>query len=209
MRHFVIPLFLSFCGLCLPATAQTLRGLTVGEELVPALKTMPVTQNFGQVGNDVAIKWSLPSGSSLSATASPDTGKILLLEEDWDSNAAKDPVLPGLTFGVTKLDDIRHRFGSNGLGFVSNAESLQAAGMIGVNCYELRHAPGVFVAFVTLLPVRTQTGNLQPDQIKSGNGVLVALIVAQKSYLQEIWGTQILADPNYKPIDVPGLVAER
>lgn len=209
MRHFAIALFLSFCGLCMPATAQTLRGLTVGEELVPALKTMPVTHNFGQIGNDVAIKWSLSGGSSLSATASPDTGKILLLEEDWDTSAAKETVLPGLTFGVTKLDDIRSRFGSNGLGFVSNAETLQAAGMIGVNCYELRHAPGVIVAFITLLPVPTQTGNLRPDQIKSGNGVLVALIVAQKSYLQEIWGTQILADPQYKPIDVPGLVAAR
>jgi hypothetical protein len=193
----------------MPATAQTLRGLTVGEGLVPALKTMPVTHNFGQVGNDVAIKWSLPSGSSLSATASPDTGKILLLEEDWDTSAAKETVLPGLTFGVTKLDDIRRRFGSNGLGFVSNAETSQAAGMIGVNCYELRHAAGVFVAFVTLLPVPTQTGNLQPSQIKSGHGVLVAIIVAQKSYLQEIWGTQILADPDYKPIDVLGLVAAR
>ncbi len=193
--------------LCMPAAAQTLHGLTVGEALLPALKRMPKTQNIGPAGHYAAIKWPLPGGDSFSATAAPDTGKIVLLEEDRDpASATYDVPAPGLILGATTLADIRRRFGSNGIGFASNAESLQAGALIGINCYELRHAPGVFVAFVTrLVPPRHK--DRAPTHIDTGAGVLVSIIVAEKSYLEEIWGDDLLFDHHYKPIDVPGLLA--
>jgi hypothetical protein len=187
--------------------AQTLHGLTVGEALIPALKQMPTTQNFGRVGNYVAIKWTLSNGNSFSATASPVTGKIVLLEEDQDpASASHESLLPGLTLGATTLGDIRRRFGSNGIGFAANAETIQAGALIGINCYELRSIPGVFVAFVTRLSVSGQMGEAAPARISTGNGVLVSIIVAEKTYLQELWGTQLLFDSRYQRIDVPGLV---
>ena len=163
---------------------------------------MPRTQNFSPVGNDVAIKWQLADGDTLSATASADTRRILFLEEDALPGAPNATPVPGLTLGATTLADLRRRFGSNGMGFESNAETLGAGRLTGVNCFELRHAPGVFVAFVTQLSAADTKTPVEP-----GNGVLVAIIVARKSYLQEIWGEKLLHDPAYRPIVLPGLVA--
>ena len=208
MRYIACLLILSLHALSLPARAQTLHGLTIGELLVPALKRMPKTQNFSQVRDYVAIKWPLSEGVSLSATASPDTGKIVFLEEDWNAASAVDnSSVPGLVFGATTLSDIRRRFGSNGMGFASNAESLRDGSLIGINCYELHHAPGVFVAFVTRLTPSGASGGRAPNAVDTGSGVLVSLIVAEKTYLQTIWGDKLLFDPLYKPIAVPGLVA--
>jgi len=207
MRHIAGLLILSFQALCLPAAAQTLHSLTIGEELIPALKQMPKTQNYGPVGNYFAIKWSLASGNSFSATASPVTGKIVFLEEDFDSTpAVTDSPIPGVVLGATTLNDIRHRFGSIGIGFTSNAETLQSGTLIGINCSGLHHSPGVFVAFVTRLSPATKFGGSAPSRIDPGDGVLVSIIVAEKIYLQEIWGTQLFFDPHYAPIDVPGLI---
>jgi len=194
--------------MCLPATAQTLQGLTVGEALIPALKHMPKTQNYGPLGDYVAVKWQLPGGNDFSATASPDTGKIVFLEEDREpAPAAHDFPLPGLILGTTTLSDIRRRFGSNGIGFASNAETLQNGALTGINCFELSHAPGVFVAFVTRVAPPGTPGKRGQYHIDIGDGVLVSIIVAEKTYLQEIWGNKLLFDPHYKPIEVPGLVA--
>ncbi len=147
VRYLPCLLILSLHALCLPARAQTLHGLTIGELLIPALKRMPKTRDFFQVGNNVAIKWPLSESVSLSATASPDTGKIVFLEEDWNvASVANASPVPGLAFGVATLSDIRRRFGSNGIGFASNAETLQNEALVGINCYELHRAPGVFVA---------------------------------------------------------------
>jgi hypothetical protein len=207
MRYVAVFTILSLLATCLPAGAQTLHGLTIGEDLVPALKKMPKTRDFGQVGNYVAIKWPLADGDSFSATASPATGKIVFLEEDHDSgSSAGEAVLPGLIFGRTTLGDIRKRFGSNGIGFASNAETVQNGAAIGINCYELRNAPKVFVAFVTRLSPPAQIETSSPRTIQTNNGVLVALMVGQKSYLEEIWGTQLLYDPQYRAVDVPGLI---
>jgi hypothetical protein len=203
-----ILLLLSLNAISLPAMAQTLHGLTVGEDLLPALKHMPKTQNFGQVGSYVAIKWTLPNGNGFSATASPATGKIVYLEEDQAAaSPSNDLPLSGLVLGASTLNDIRHRFGSNGMGFASNAETLQGGVLIGINCYELRHAPGVFLVFVTRLSPSDETGEPAPSHLITGDGILVSVIVAEKTYLQEIWGDQLLTDPHYTPIDVPGLVA--
>jgi len=201
-------LLLSFNGSSLPAIAQTIHGLTVGEDLVPALKHMPKTQNFGPVGSYFAIKWTLPSGNSFSATASPVTGKIVYLEEDQVATSpTNDLPFSGLILGASTLNDIRRRFGSNGTGFASNFETLQAGALIGINCYELHHAPGVFLVFVTRLSLSDEAKVSAPSHITSGDGILVSVIVAEKTYLQEIWGSRLLNDPNYKPIDLPGLVA--
>lgn len=208
VRYFTGFLILSFHALCLPAGAQTLHGLTIGEALVPALRSMPRSQDTAQVGNYVAVKWLLPDGNRLSARASPATGKIVFLEEDRNAvSAANDFPLPGLVLGSATLDDIRRRFGSNGIGFASNAETLHAGSLIGINCYELRHAPGVLVAFVTRLAPSDPAGERAMKAIDTGSGVLEAIMVAKGTYLEEIWGDQLLFDPHYKPIDVPGLVA--
>ena len=208
VRYLCCFLMLSFQSLCLPARAQTLHGLTIGESLIPALKRMPRTQNFSQVGDHVAIKWSLSDNVSLSATASPDTGKIVFLEEDWNAtSAANDLPLPGLAFGTVTLGDIRHRFGSNGIGFASNAETLREGSLTGINCYELQHVPGVLVAFVTRLLPPEPRKMRAPNAIDTGNGVLVSFMIAQKTYLQEIWGNKLLFDPHYRPIVISGLVA--
>ena len=185
-----------------PISAQTLGGLSLGEPLVPALGRMPRTHDFAPVGNDVAIKWQLPDGNTLSATAWADTRKILFVEEDRRPAAANATPLPGLTLGATTLADLRRRFGSNGMGFASNGETMQAGRPTGVNCFELRHAPGVFVAFVTQLSPADTT-----PPIDTGKGMLVAIIVARKTYLQEIWGETLLRDLAYRPILLPGLVA--
>ena len=175
--------------------------LTIGERPNPALERMPKTQNFSQVGNYAAIKWSFPNGSSLSATASPGTGKIVFLEQDQDSaSAVDDPHPPGLTLGTTTLDDIRRRFGSNGIGFVSNMETFQDGALIGINCYELQRAPGVFVAFATRLAPSGHTGAGTPSRISTGRGVLVTIIAAEKTYfagnmgLKDRIGSQLPAD---------------
>ena len=208
VRYLPCLLMLSLHALCLPARAQTLHGLTIGELLIPALKRMPKTKDLSQVGNDVAIKWRLSESVSLSATASPDTGKIVFLEEDWSAaSAATDSPLPGLVFGAATLGDIRRRFGSNGIGFASNAETLQDGALVGIKCYELRRAPGIFVAFVTRSTPPGSAGGRASNTIDTGKGVLVSFIVAEKTYLQKIWGDRLLFDPHYKPIIVAGLGA--
>ena len=114
----ILPLPLAIALLLgMHASAQSLSGLRVGDDLssTARLGLSPVERN--RSGPFTITKWRLPDGNELSVTAGSN-GKIVYIESDWvRSPSGTYSDFPGLYFGRTSLTDIRQKFGSNGFAY--------------------------------------------------------------------------------------------
>jgi hypothetical protein len=181
------------------AQAQAIFGFRVGQDLRVAAKTHPRPSKMGEQNAFAVVKWDLPNGSAVSVTASPETGKIVFMEADWGGDAANAATdLPGLSFGASKLADIRRRFQSNGFAFKSNAVQLIGQDVVSFNCYQIKGPDDLIAVFVTSLPtasIPTVDGKPSPDL---GKGSLQAIILADSKYLKGLWGEERLFDKGYQ-----------
>lgn len=180
------------------AHAQTIEGFAVGGDIRLAAKAHPRPSVAEPLGSDAAFKWDLAAGNAVSVTASPQTGSIMFIEEDWGGNAAAAAsAVPGLGVGASTLADIRKKFGSNGFGFKSNAVTLRGEKIVSINCYQFAGKQNVVVALVTVLPISDVVGGMP----QTGKGRLQAVILADLGYLQGIWGSDRLFDREYQPVE--------
>ena len=183
------------------ACAQSILNFKVAEDFRTAAKTHPQPSSEGAAGSFAVVKWDFPNGNAVSVTSSPATGKIVFIESDWGEDpagAATD--IPGLTFGSTKLDDIRRKFRSNGFGFRSNVVQVIGPNVVSFNCYPIAGENDLVVVFVTTLPISSvPTVAGQPDP-HLGEGHLDAVILASLAYLKTIWGEDRIFDPQTHPI---------
>lgn len=183
------------------AHAQAISAFKIGEDMRVVAKNRPKPSNTEALGSYAAFKWNLPGGNDLSVTASPETGRIVFIESDWGgdpASAASD--VPGMTFGLTTLADIRKRFQSNGFGFKSNLGQATTEKLVSFNCYQVDSDPDLVVVFVTTLltkDVPTVAGDPKPDP---GKGHLEAVILSSLVYLKEIWGEDRVFDATYHPV---------
>lgn len=185
-----------------PVHAQTISGFKVGQDLKAAAKNHPRPSTQDALGAFAVFKWAQPNGNAVSVTASPQTGAIVFIESDWGGDA-KNAVteVPGLTFGVSTLADIRAKFQSNGFGFKTNVMQVIGSDLVSLNCYQIKGDDDLVAVFVTALPISSVpvvAGKPQPD---SGQGRLNAVILAKLAYLKDLWGADRLFDPAYKPVD--------
>ena len=79
-------------------------------------------------------------------------------------------------------------------------------GVVTFNAFELKSTPTIVVVFVTLLQNTSSVGpDPSPEQIKAAVGglfKLVAIAVADESYLDQSWGAKKLYDPKSIPIQL-------
>ena len=199
---FVIALIV----LILPkASGQSISGIHVGDSrtAVEGLKLKSTAKE--NQGSTEATKYKLANGNELSVTLDTQKNRVVYIEVDWNKNpegAASD--FPGLKFGLSTLEDIRKVDGSNGFSYQTTAMGESNGNLITFNAYRIENKPGIAVVFVTVLNIaelRKKIGNRESTQADvPGNLKLDALILADESYLDEIWGKEKSYDPANKPI---------
>lgn len=153
------------------------------------------------------VKWALKNGNEMSVTYNSERNRILYMEVDWNKlESGKSVGISRLTFGKTTLKEIRELFKSNGFSYAQHMMFRLDDGIVTFNAFELAETPTIIVVFVTKLSHRSEEEiNLLSDdqQVMGAIGhhfKLVAVAVADESYLDEIWGKDKIYDPKGLPI---------
>ncbi|HRJ16709.1 MAG TPA: hypothetical protein PLI34_17045, partial [Saprospiraceae bacterium] len=119
------------------------------------------------------------------------------MENDWLQNPkATQPLYSDFRFGHTTLREIRARFGTNGFVHQNRRSFTTDKHLIEFNCFEFDSPNNEILVIATKIPL---SANVTKNNI-SDNLKLDAIIIADKNYLDEIWGKQKAYDKNYKKI---------
>ncbi len=183
-----------------PAAAQSIEGLTVGSR-VGAAARFGAPGAVEEISGYLARKWSLPDKNDLSITATK-AGSIVYIEKDWIAPAGELRAgIKDFAFGTTTLAHVRESLGSNGFSFADHMMAPMPNGLVMFNCYGSSTSATIATCFVTLVSnADRETVVAQPDMVSKA-AHLVAVIVADTSYLKTIWGSKELFDPANKPVD--------
>ncbi|MFT3988980.1 hypothetical protein [Aestuariivirga sp.] len=212
MFRFAI-LFGAISGLLLAkqVAAQSLSSIEVGSD-ISQLSSLDA-QRIGadeEIGLYTKRILKQRDGNAFSVIFRNADRKIVLLESDWsgrESNNAAD--YHYFKFGVTTLNEIRKKMGSNGMAYLdgNGPVTLTSEGdVLAVNAYEVRNSALVAV-FLTKVPAE-RLATLQPSfggkkvgEILGGEAKLYGIILADGHYLESIWGTRKIRDSGYAPIE--------
>ncbi len=179
------------------ARAQAIDGFRIGDRFADDSAGHAVPEVVGQPGAFLPRKWTLPNGTAVSVTTDAATGRIVFIEQDGTGRPTPS-ALPSLTLDDTRLRDIRSRFGSNGFGYSSTGAFEQNGELLAANCYRLAGTDAV-LAVVTGQPLGAiqAQGDAEPD---TGLGMLHAVILSDRRYLDRLWGPNELRDPAERPV---------
>ncbi|WP_201865193.1 hypothetical protein [Microvirga soli] len=187
----------------MPAQAQSLSGIKVGEEIssVPKIYATPLPSRSTNPHEERL--WKLPDGNRLSVATDPETKRIVYAEKKWSGGANGKPAdFPGFVYGETTLADIRAHAQNNGFAFKERLVEVRPDGLALFNAYEVEGVPGVVVTFVTKLSKkdeeRLRAGKANVDINRAAR--LDTIILADAGYLDTIWGRAKLTHKAYKPI---------
>jgi hypothetical protein len=185
--------------------AQSIAGIHVGEpaSVLGKLNLKPTARDH--IGPMDTVKYKLDNGNELSVTHESPAGRIVYLECDWNRNAVSVSAdFPGFKFGVTTLEEIRIANGSNGFSFKSNAMNTARGELFTFNAYNIKEKPGLIAVFVTALNIaelRKRRNNKEPGAEDIAKSLkLDAVILAEETYLDGIWGKEKVYDKEAKPI---------
>lgn len=144
---------------------------------------------------DGMVKFRTENGNDFSVTT--ENGKVVFMENDWKQNPkSAKTLLPWFEFGITSLKDIRNKFATNGFIFKNIGPLKTDTDVILFNCFEFDSDNNDILVTVTKIPIDvTTTEDMVGEKAK-----LEALIVADKTYLESIWGKDKVFDTNYKKI---------
>lgn len=141
------------------------------------------------------IKFKTGNGNDFSVTCQK--GKVVFMENDWlQSPDARQTLFSGFEFGKTTLKDIRAKFGTNGFSYRSRGAFTTEEDLIEFNCFEFDSPNHEVLVMITKVSLKA---NLTEDNV-ADNLRLDAMIIADKTYLDNEWGTEKVYDPNYKKI---------
>lgn len=188
--------------------AESLNGirLDAGRDEIEGLLGKP--ENFDQLTTDtVTGKWTTSDHNELSVTLSKITGEPVYIEKDWDGKPSDSLTsIHGVRYGSTTLNDLRAMFGSNGIGYSSNAVALSAdnSSLTLNNCWQTNtsdpdQAP--LYCFITRAE-RKDFNNIKAEKNAGAYAKVDAVILARPSFLKEIWGLQAKRAPDYQPVVV-------
>lgn len=192
-----VALATSLCGSVL---AQRIAGLQPGDSEITLEKlgSKPVVVDIQGIFK--ISKFNI-DGNDLSVTVNTTSKKIVYVELDWIHSPKTG--LGGFDFGMT-LEQIRQRNGSNGYSYTTTAMNRAGDQLITFNAYTLTKPKGVVAVFVTVLNIpelQKQLGNKKPsDGVMGKNFKLDAVILAEETYLDELWGREKIYDPKNTPI---------
>ena len=145
---------------------------------------------------DNMIKYKTENNNDFSVTINK--GKIVYMENDWlqDPNN-RQPLFSNFIFGKTTLKDIRNKFSTNGFTYKSRGSFTTETDLITFNCFEFDSKNNEVLVTITKVSLKE---NVTEENVAS-KLKLDALIIADKSYLDEIWKKDKVYDPNFKKIN--------
>ncbi|MEY9097986.1 hypothetical protein ABIA24_000895 [Sinorhizobium fredii] len=198
------------CLVCASTTAmaQSMSGVTIGSDraALNQLGTKPTATQA--MGPHTAVKFKLPGGNELSATFVRSTGKIVYLETDWGGEPAGSfSDFEGFKYGETSLADIRRQFEHNGMMFDARpvASMMPDGGVALFNSYEISGTT-VVATFVTkisataLADLQATHGTEKLSDHVGPTAKLNAVILAERAYVDTIWGVKKTYDKGYAAI---------
>lgn len=143
-----------------------------------------------------SVKYRTKNGNDLSVTFEND--KVVYMENDWlHTSEGSQPLVSNFTFGKTSLDDIRNEYGTNGFTYTNRSFYTTETDLIAFNCFEFDTDKNEVLVTITILSMEDEEVN--EDNV-SKKLQLQAIIIADKSYLDKIWGKEKVFDENYKKI---------
>lgn len=188
-------LALGLCLACaLPASAQTVLGISLGEAIPEVLPPSDDTQTRAPF---TRTHWLALDGLQVTVIADSETGAVQFIELRPAAEGAVDTPIDGIRFRETTQADLQARFGSDGIVFAN----VGRAGVFGdvaayFTSYEVL-GEDVVVSFTTIEPLAEAT-----DGTAAGS-VLDSVVVAQGPYLNQVWGINRGRLPGYAPIPDP------
>jgi hypothetical protein len=140
-------------------------------------------------------KYRTENGNDFSVTT--ENGKVVFMENDWLQGVkGTQALVPGFTFGTTTLKDIRAKFGTNGFIHLNAGSTQTDTHLIMLNCFEFDSANNEVLVVITKVALNADVTEANvAEHLK-----LDALIIADKAYLDKIWGAEKSFDTNYKKI---------
>lgn len=140
-------------------------------------------------------KFRTQDGNDFSVTTA--NGKVVYMENDWKQDLnSRQPLFSDFTFGLTTLKDIRNRCATNGFTYKSRSAFTTNTDLIMFNCFEFESDNNEVLVTITKGSLKE---NLTETNLSS-KLKLDALIIADKAYLDKIWGKAKSYDPNYHKI---------
>ena len=183
----------------------SLSGISIGDDIssLSILKKEPsIKENIGDYSLE---RYTLAEGGRLHVIYSRNDKKILYIETGWDDlKTGVSSDFEGFIYGKATLKDLNHKAGSNGFTYTERPPlpDSDADSMVTLNSYELEDSNNQVVTFVMrVTPSRARY--LNENNISTGMDdefKLVSVILADSSYLTQIWGQNKAHDANYKPI---------
>jgi len=141
------------------------------------------------------IKYRTENGNDLSITFDKD--KVVYMENDWlQDTKSNQPLFSNFLFGQTTLKDIRDEFSTNGFTYKSINMFTTETHLIAFNCFEFDSKNNEILVTITKISLNEDV----TEENVSSKLKLDALIIADKLYLDKLWGKDKLFDPNYKKI---------
>lgn len=139
-------------------------------------------------------KYKTADGNYFSVTT--EDGVVKYMENDWSpGNAANTPLITNFKFGETTLEEIRKTFGTIGFSYRNRSYLKSETDLTTINCFEIDSPGNEILVAITKAPIKDIAKDDVPKYLK-----LEAIILADKKYLDEIWGKKKTYDPQYKKI---------
>jgi len=141
------------------------------------------------------IKYRTAGGNDFSITF--DKGNVVYMENDWlQGSKSKEPLFTDFSFGKTTLEDIREKYKSNGFSHKNRMIQMTDDAIIDFSCFEFDSQKGEVLVVITVAPL---TKDLTAGNIHE-NLKLEAVVIADKEYLNKIWGEEKVYSDDYKKI---------
>ena len=151
---------------------------------------------LGQVSKEKnMVKFKTENGNDFSITT--ENGKVVYMENDWLQHPeSRGALITDFQFGRTTLKDIRARFGTNGYTYKSNAAFTTDRHLVMFNCFELDSKNEEVLVTITKIALNEEV----TESNVASKLTLDALILADKSYLDKIWGKEKTYDTKRKKV---------
>lgn len=178
----------------LPATSQTLHGITFGE---PIPEGLPMPDDMQTQAPFTRTIWAELNDAMVTVVADSETGSVSFIEM---RPAAPGPVtteIDGFVFGETTLADIHAHFGSEGVVFADVGRGgVFDDILVHFATYEIANSD-IVLSFAAVEPLEDAT------QDSAAQAVLDSVIVADSAYLSQVWGLNRGRLPGYAPVADP------
>lgn len=141
------------------------------------------------------VKFKTENGNHFSITT--EKGKVVYMENDWLQHPKnRGALITDFQFGKTTLKDIRARFGTNGYTYKSNAVFTTNTHLVTFNCFELDSENKEILVTITKIALNEEVAKFNV----ASKLTLDAIILADKNYLDKIWGMEKTNDPKRKKV---------